>query len=207
MPVGNGLALASAFLMPALLNNIGASDSSMAHATGAGDVDDVEPNGGRGEDELSYLENNRIKGHTEAVFKLGLAVRQPPPFLSLSPVGSPRWLVTPVQLSSEQASCVAGVLIATKRLLPLIEKLAAEVESGSESLPRVLHNNRVELGNWMRSIEQYHHARTHALGHERALMPFCVCTQDDGRPRLGNGCASGLCCPDAPARLAAFAWH
>lgn len=130
MPVGNGLALASAFLMPALLNNIGASDSSMAHATGAGDVDDVEPNGGRGEDELSYLENNRIKGHTEAVFKLGLA------------------------LSSEQASCVAGVLIATKRLLPLIEKLAAEVESGSESLPRVLHNNRVELGNWMRSIEQ-----------------------------------------------------
>jgi hypothetical protein len=85
MPVGNGLALASAFLMPALLNNIGASDSSMAHATGAGDVGDVEPNGGRGEDELSYLENNRIKGHTEAVFKLGLAVRQPPPFLSLSP--------------------------------------------------------------------------------------------------------------------------
>jgi hypothetical protein len=163
MPVGNGLALASAFLMPALLTNIGASASSMAYATGADNVDEVEPNGGSGEDELSYLENNRIRGHTEAVFKLGLAVRQPHQHLCrFSPVGSPRWLVAPVQLSSEQASCVAGVLIATKRLLPLIEKLAAEVESGSESLPRVLHNNRVELGNWMRSIEQYHHhARTH----------------------------------------------
>jgi hypothetical protein len=64
------------------------------------------------------------------------------------------------------------VLIATKRLLPLIEKLAAEVESGSESLPRVLHNNRVELGNWMRSIEQYHHhhARTHARTGPRACV-------------------------------------